>query len=793
MKSCLISIAVFLLLGSLTVLHGGVTLDGEVLAAAGAVVLTIAVLFGGLSTALPLLDRKLLIPLTLILGGVLVTLFSPLPAEGRVELSRLVTGVLLLAMFLLLRPPDSARLLFYILTLVLGAGLIVYGIVQREGIGLSLEPLTATYVNRNHLASLLVLIALPAFSFSMFGGRRAVAWISRAVLPVLVLGILLTKSRGGILGLGGGGLAVGLLHYFPLRPDMSGRRTTVLAITLFLLVILGLAGFYGWFQLSELLPIPAPHPGTLSIRTRLSIWSSTLEMFLSRPIAGWGWGTFHHIYPSFKEAGVWYRVPHAHNEFLQLLAEGGVVGFLLILISLILTLRELGVKYAASPGSISGLLALGAIGSLVGAVITAGFDFVFRLPANIILLAVLVGLGLADRKQPGRPRSRRLIAPAAGFLLIGLLLASIFLPLLSLYRSEVIARKAERKLAGGEMEEAHRLFSRAHQLDPPSNRPLLGRAAVGMASFERNQDKAGRYASILEDFAAAMRNNPWDPRPLWQLSRFHLRLSAPEEAARYLEMALALDPFNAYLYYELAEIELGQGDYPSAVRHLRRASAIYTSIWSYSLKLVSSYTTDYEILRELPPPEDEFHRSLGYYLLNLGNPSGAEEEFGKALSLDSEDPENFRAWGVFHTRTGNPAAADEYYLKAIGFEPENHHWLVEWGDVLMELNRPEEALGLYLRACDLAPERRKYYLHAGRAVLSFQGPLKAVSFWRGVTEKFPDWSRPAFLRAGLLLELGRTGAAADEIDRALKLEPGNPQYLKLKARLAPAASGNNLR
>ena len=736
-------------------------------------------------------DRVFLVPASLLLAGILVSNSSPIPAAGRIELGRLAAAALLLAAFLLLRPSDSSRLLFYLSSLALGAGLVIYGIQLRGGISPTGVPLTATYINRNHLAGLLGFILPPAACFSLGSKNRAVAWISRAALPVLLGGILLTKSRGGIAGAAAALAALGLIFIFNFRrgpgPGQVGRRRWgVILATIILLLALAAASIYVWFQLPESFPITAPHPEVLSIRTRLSIWRGTWGIFLSRPITGWGWGTFSHLYPSFREAGVWYTVPHAHNELLQLLAEGGVIGFSLVAFSLVLALRELVKRYSLSPGSVSGLLALGTAGSLVFSAVHSGFDFIFRLPANALFLAALTGLALSG----GAPQSisSRSARSRPGLLLWGLavslvLVIFLFIPVGRFYRSEFVSREGERLLAAGRADEARETFTRAARIDPSSSRPLLGRAEAGIAVFDRAENRVGLYASILDDLEAARRINPRDSGPLRRLIRFHRDLGALEKAGGYLEEALALQPRNAYFLYELAGIELRRGEYLPAARRFRRAVEIYPMLWNPSRKLLFGHTRDYEILKELPPREGKFHRLMGYYLLLDQDVDGARKEFEIALELAPEEAENWRAMGRYYVRTGSPEEAVPFYRRALARAPENHQWLVELGDIHRECDRVEEALELYLRARGLAPARRDYSDRAGAAILALRGVREAIDFWWLVAGEDPGWPRPYFLRARLFLEDGQPEAAEKEIGRALSRAPDNRHYLNLKARI----------
>ncbi|MHA1788595.1 MAG: O-antigen ligase family protein, partial [Candidatus Helarchaeota archaeon] len=78
-----------------------------------------------------------------------------------------------------------------------------------------------------------------------------------------------------------------------------------------------------------------------SINTRLLIWRTTLEMIKEKPLIGHGLGAFQINYPLFQ-AQLLKENPHllkyitnpmdAHNEYLQLVAEIGIIGFMIIFI-----------------------------------------------------------------------------------------------------------------------------------------------------------------------------------------------------------------------------------------------------------------------------------------------------------------------------------------------------------------------------------------------------------------------------------------------------------------------------
>lgn len=71
------------------------------------------------------------------------------------------------------------------------------------------------------------------------------------------------------------------------------------------------------------------NPAERSNVERRLLWQSSVNMFIDHPIAGIGYAQFqknyqeHYVLPEAKER----NLPHAHNNFFQFLAEGGILGF----------------------------------------------------------------------------------------------------------------------------------------------------------------------------------------------------------------------------------------------------------------------------------------------------------------------------------------------------------------------------------------------------------------------------------------------------------------------------------
>ncbi|WP_196598340.1 O-antigen ligase family protein [Pectinatus frisingensis] len=66
-----------------------------------------------------------------------------------------------------------------------------------------------------------------------------------------------------------------------------------------------------------------------SSELRIALWESTIEMILDHPLLGIGWGAYYFVYPSydFYMQGNFIKIVHAHNMYLNIAAEVGLIGF----------------------------------------------------------------------------------------------------------------------------------------------------------------------------------------------------------------------------------------------------------------------------------------------------------------------------------------------------------------------------------------------------------------------------------------------------------------------------------
>lgn len=317
----------------------------------------------------------------------------------------------------------------------------LYGIAARTLFGTRLYgvipvPTIAPFgpfVSKNHFAGYVEMAALLALGLA--GGladeartsRGLLGWIDspragRVVLAygaaaVMVLAILISLSRGGAVSLAAGGLA-----FLLLRRAASARRRSRLPVLLTLTLVAAGAGLAfavlpaeGRARILSLVGSASDSSG----RFRLGVWRDTLSLVASSPLAGQGLGTFADALPPF-ERGPDMRIEHAENDYLEMLAEGGALGLLLVMAAVVLAARPTIRGLAREGDRLRRGLGMGAAAGVAALLVHSGFDFNLRIPSNALLFTLLAAWVLALAASPESP-VRRVGPWGSAWVAVGLL------------------------------------------------------------------------------------------------------------------------------------------------------------------------------------------------------------------------------------------------------------------------------------------------------------------------------------------------------------------------------------
>jgi O-antigen ligase len=342
------------------------------------------------------------------------------PAGTRIGLGLLVSLALLLVGTVRLLSIGGARRMIEMI-IIIGVALAIIGIVQKPLYVGKIYGFWAPhqggnpfgpFVNKNHFAGWM-LMALPlAIGYScaivaksVRGVRpewhNRVLWLSSpeankllmTALGITVMGLalMLTLSRSGISALG---VALAITGWFVLR-RFQGRSRTLLAVGLLVLLPSLLLGWAGIDTIAG--HFAAPDWGQLG--GRAGAWADAAATFGRHWLTGTGLNTYQVANLFYQEHDKETFVSAAHNDYLQLAAEGGLLLVVPILLCIILFARDVRRRFREDGETSSYWLRAGAVTALFAIALQETVEFSLQIPGNAALFAVVCAIALHRSPQ----------------------------------------------------------------------------------------------------------------------------------------------------------------------------------------------------------------------------------------------------------------------------------------------------------------------------------------------------------------------------------------------------------
>ena len=361
-----------------------------------------------------------------------------------------------------------------------------------------------------------LLISLPLTAWLMVGSKGTMRAALVASASVQVAALFLTYSHGAWAALAGALAVVATT-----APSRKLRRASLGAAALAALLLIGVMALRGE-------RIVGPGSGDDPISERLGNWKVAARQIADHPVAGVGWGGYGAAYTLYQEAWM-NQARHAHNSYLQIVAEGGLVTIPFV----VLLLGSVGGRLFGSGRRADDW---GFNLALVATLLHNAFDFtLFRPAVAVPFVAVLGAVAAVPRIPAVAPRLGRAIS-------LGLALA-------------LVAAGMPAALGAGQA-----VSARAALLD-------------------------GRPAEGLEHVRAAVRLDPWTAEYRDFLARWWLdHGDGPDDLARArrgAEEACRLAPLTPHHRTTLEMVCLAQGDAACAYRAAARAASLFPSSAEY--------------------------------------------------------------------------------------------------------------------------------------------------------------------------------------------------------------------
>jgi len=237
------------------------------------------------------------------------------------------------------------------------------------------------YVNRNHYAGLMEMVVPLALAALVITRSKDKKIILGFMALIMASTIFISLSRGGMLAFLGSILFISLAFLL--------SRTLKKHLSFIILLLIGIFLFILYLQLFSSVAdrfLTLIDPDKLSSQQRPLVWRDTLRITADFPLLGTGLGTFKDIFPKYKTFGSQSIYLYTENDYLQLLSETGIIGFLIAFWGL------LAIVIAFAKFASKDKLPLFFLGAIVAILIHSLCDFNLHIPANVVIFSIILGL-----------------------------------------------------------------------------------------------------------------------------------------------------------------------------------------------------------------------------------------------------------------------------------------------------------------------------------------------------------------------------------------------------------------
>jgi O-antigen ligase/tetratricopeptide (TPR) repeat protein len=656
------------------------------------------------------------------------------------------------------------------------------------------------FVNPDHFGGYLAMIFPLTLACALFPNlltpkRAPLAFrIACGVVAfVILVAVLLSLSRGGWLGLAVGS-AIMLLLATPRgirvtrktaldekdpEPDhelqtsvfaRSGRfRLALAGGAMVLAVALLFVGPDARFDAA--LRVQQSVSGDYTIFDRISAWKSGLALFRDFPVVGAGLGATPEIFPRYQ-LPPWSELyfNHAHNDYLELLAETGIVGIALFAWFAFLLIDRLrrGARWL-TPGLAPAFA--GVVGGIAAMCMIDLFDFDLRIPATAFLFSVLLGLAVRIGKTPasesGKTERR---SRASGVLAFGVSLAALVLlvaamsqgnivypynmtqpqnlsqarALLTTYPANRFSHLSLLTLEGDAITESLRLaeLERAVWTDPinPVTRDRYARALM----------VAGKSDDAIQQFRISVLNSPALQTHPYLNPRFLPWLPPAEKNA--IEAGLVEAVNRGYLYAPdaLGEFYTSFGRYSDAAKMYaevaarerdpdKRADYLRESGEAYAHDNFAQAMAKFREAEDLAPDNSLIYRDMVTMVI------GPHRDFELADKTIAQGIENgadpFLLWVALADASEvafDRSRAESSLEQALKYQPNSFSTLIRLADLYLLDGRSDRAVATIDRALEIQPDSAALYSRLGQIEENRYHYYAAQQAYRRAAELAPD-------------------------------------------------------
>lgn len=522
----------------------------------------------------------------------------------------------------------------------------IYTIIQYYGIDpylKDLHSLTSTIGQKNWISNYLAMIFPVLFSYFLLEQTKKNKIIYFVLLVVLYTTLMICQSRGIWISIIFTVLfAIYIIIKFKFYQILNRNKKWLFLLLITFLIITIIYSTDNPLNKSAI-TVPQRAISTFdeqdpSINTRLLMWKTTFEIIKEKPLLGSGIGTFKMNYldyqAEFLKDNPYYvkysgKAGEAHNEYLQIWAELGIIGLGLFLLIFCFFYKTIIDFYNNNKNVKEKIIALGLVMGIICFLIHSLFTFPLHVPALGVTFFALLGLTViytrkinlpktdSDNRQKEFKLKNEGIKIALTILVLVFMIWVINLVAIKPYIAELYYFKGMRYNVDKSYTKSLPNLQYAVQLDPYNGRILhaLGTTYYNLNIFRKAEE-------ILQETKKYM----IDVNTFYILGLNYSKLNMFEKAEKEYKHAIYLDPKFTEAYIDLAYLYAKQEKYDKAIVE-----------WNKILEIEPNFPEKYSVLyfiglaynkKEMPD------RALEYFIQALQSvPEGSPkiEEIEKEI------------------------------------------------------------------------------------------------------------------------------------------------------------------
>jgi len=560
---------------------------------------------------------------------------------------------------------------------------------------------TGPYVNHNHYAGLMEMIfpiVLGLFFFyrprigksSLLKGILEILSQEKANIHILlgtsallvIISIFVSLSRGAMIS-----TCVSLILFtvFLLKRRIS-KGNTILIIAVIMLTALSI-GWFGWDQIFDRFASLKNSQGVI-YETRLDIWKDTKDIINHYMITGSGIGTYSHIYPLHRSIISDLFLTHAHNDYLEMLAEGGIIAFLLAACFLMTFFFKTYTIFSRRRDAFSIYLYMGSITALVSILFHSFTDFNMHIGANGLWFFFVAGIAVSAANTGIRKQSRptRLLPVGSRAKKIGFVftmcVVTIFTLLFNLsnltgifYYSNIKDSTMSADTPVEVIQKIEKIATLASRIDPLQ--PDYQFTIANTAWFQDETKNAEDH------FIASLVLDPLNSRHLDRFATFLARQNESQRAEIAFKSSMLYDPTNPEYTFQYAVWLFANNDIDQGLGWMKKALSLDEKFIDRALTAMIVSEIDPENIEQAIPDKPGPSIVFAQFLYDTGEIQAAIDRY--IGSLDLIENRKIESFQYKHNQNN---ITRSYFFKVYQFFLKHN----DLKNAMMTMERAEKAL-----------------------------------------------------------------------------------------------------